>query len=120
MKYVVSFKPQHKTYLLQNKVAAIKEMRIWNGFGLKESKDAVDIIYDKGEVVIDLPDYINPNAAYFNCIPVGQKDTKVERDKTKERIKDVLTSAVVQFTRQGNYQNAEDTLMMLRKLQSWS
>ena len=54
----VRFFENHKGVFVTNKIPAIKELRSLVGLGLKEAKDAVEEIIDRGSVEIDLSEEI--------------------------------------------------------------
>lgn len=129
MKVSIRFKPeQFSTHYNSNKIAAIKELRVITGFGLKEAKDICDALWESGNtkpVEIEVSDFFTGHQRQSQVFEIKkilsefQKNSENILEKTRENLRKTMYVAIDKFARAGRFTEAEDVLKMLHTVDHW-
>lgn len=128
MKVSIRFKPEQFSQFLNNKVAAIKELRDVAGFGLKEAKNICDALWDSGNtkpVEKEVADWFTGHQHHglvfeiTKIVEESQKNSENILEKTRENLRKTMYVAIDKFARAGRFTEAEDVLKMLHTVDRW-
>lgn len=119
MKYYLRFNFLNESKMRAERVTAIKELRYFLGFGLKEAKDYCDMLWDGQTPVIELTEsQAWGNNKYYTLTPV-QDVIPVGLTGHISNIKKSLLEALPKVAEANMFSQSEDILQMLKIISKW-